>query len=87
MTKTNIIWAAGVSLAGAYFGVSVMLGNIPGAESGVGTFERIAGLIAMGVERYGQFLTGLGVIVSGLVVGGLCLIGGKGSPDAGTGID
>jgi hypothetical protein len=62
MTRTNIIWAIGVSLASVWFGVSIMFGHVPGLDSGVGTFERIAALAAMAVDKYGYVLTGLGGI-------------------------
>ena len=87
MTRTNIIWAIGVSLASAWFGVSIMFGHVPGLDSGVGTFERIAALAAMAVDKFGYVLTGLGAMAAGLVLGALCLVGGDGSPDSGIGAD
>lgn len=87
MTRTNIIWAVGVSLASVWFGVSIMFGHVPGLDSGVGTFERIAALAAMAVEKHGYALTGLGAMAAGLVLGALCLVGGGGSPDSGLGVD
>lgn len=83
MTTTKKLWAIGVFGASLWFGVSVMLGENPGAASGIGTFERLAALAAMATAEYGTFLTGLGVIVLGGVTSALCLIGGEGSPDAG----
>jgi len=87
MTRTNVAWAIGISLAGGWFGVSIMLGHVPGAASEIGTVERIAALAGMAVERFGPFRTGLGAMLTGFLVGLLCLVGGKGSPDSGLGID
>ena len=87
MTRTNIFWAICISLTGTAFGVPIMFGHVPGHGSDVGTFERIAGVAEMAVARYGHLTTGFGAIVSGFIAGGLCLIGGDGSPDSGLGAD
>jgi hypothetical protein len=87
MTLTNKVWAVGISLLGTWYGISVMFGHIPGLQSGIGTFERIAALTAMGAAEYGYFITGLGALVFGWISGALCLVGGEGSPDAGLGVD
>jgi hypothetical protein len=84
MTRTNKLWAIGVLGLSVYGGVSVMFGHIPGANSGIGTFERIAALAAGQVQEHGAIFTGLGLMVIGLVLAALCLIGGEGSPDATT---
>jgi hypothetical protein len=60
-----------------------MVGSFPGAASGIGTFERLAALADRASAAYGPVTTGLGVMVLGGVLAGLCLIGGEGSPDAG----
>jgi len=86
-TRTQKYWDVGVTLAGACFGISVMFGHIPGLGSDVGTFRRIAGLTQMAANENGYLLTGLGAIVSGVVLGVLCLVGGEGSPDSSLGID
>ncbi|MBT8475320.1 MAG: hypothetical protein KJO78_07590, partial [Alphaproteobacteria bacterium] len=83
----NQYWAIGISIAGLYFGISIMFGYIPGLESDVGTFQRLAKLAAMGVAEYGYFQTGLGAIVASLAFALLCLFSGKGSPDGGMGLD
>jgi hypothetical protein len=80
-------WAIGVSLAGLWFGLSIIFGHIPGTNSDIGTFRRIAGLAGMAVAAYGPVLAGIGAIAAGLVLGLLCLVSGKGSPDSGLGID
>lgn len=83
MTRTNKFWAIGVLGLSLYGGVAVMFGHIPGANSGIGTFERIAALTATQVEKHGAIFTGLALMVIGLCVAAACLIGGEGSPDAG----
>ncbi|WGH79477.1 hypothetical protein [Jannaschia ovalis] len=87
MTRTNLCWAIGIWIASIWFGVSVMFGHIPGLDSDVGTFHRIARLTAMAAAEHGFLLTGLGATLSGLVIGLLCLAFGDGSPDGGMGLD
>ncbi len=87
MTLTNRMWATGIALVSTWFGISVMLGFIPGLDSEIGTFARIAALTKMAVDEYGRFLAGFGAIVSGMILAALCLVSGKGSPDSGLGID
>ncbi len=84
MTRTNKFWAIGVLGLSLYSGVSVMFGHIPGANSGIGTFEDIAALTEYQVERHGPVFTGLFVMVIGLCFAAGCLAGGGGSRDAGS---
>lgn len=86
-TLTNKLWAIGVLGASTVYGVTVMLGHVPGLTSDIGTFHRIARLTLMAVEKWGHVLTGIGFIGAGIVLAVLCLIGGEGSPDSGLGID
>ena len=86
-TLTNKLWAIGILGASTVYGVSVMFGHVPGLTSDIGTFERIARLTLMAVERWGHVLTGIGFIAAGVILAILCLISGEGSPDAGLGID
>ena len=83
MTRTNRYWAIGCLTLGCALGLSVMVGHIPGANSSDGNFRAFAAFVQDKVDVLGHFLTGLGIALTGLAVGALCLVGGEGSPDAG----
>lgn len=83
MTRTNTYWAIGLFGLGCVLGLTVMVGHIPGANSSDENFRAFAAFVQDKVDVLGHFLTGLGIALTGLAAGALCLVGGEGSPDAG----
>ncbi|MXQ08797.1 hypothetical protein GQ651_13145 [Alphaproteobacteria bacterium GH1-50] len=73
MTLLNKLWAIGTFGVGLYLGGAVMLGFTPGLQSGIGLFERLGAVFVKVSAEIGPFLTGLGIIVLGGVLGVLSL--------------
>ncbi|MGR3514106.1 MAG: hypothetical protein ACU0GG_15205 [Paracoccaceae bacterium] len=83
MKRLNTYWAFGCLGLGCVLGLSVMVGYIPGAHSSDSSARAFADFIQDKVDVLGHFLTGLGIALTGLAVGALCLVSGEGATDVG----
>ena len=74
MTATGLIWALVIWTAGAWFGVSVISGSIPGLGSEFGSVRSLAYVAAAGVDVFGNWLTGIGAILAAFGLGSVILM-------------
>lgn len=74
MEAYNIIWASGVTIFSIILGISIIIFGTPEFLLLEAETNFVASHIVSSIEKFGSFLVGLVVIVSGMILAVFCLM-------------